>query len=336
MDTPLDGEHLPLSTIRSYALGANGIEDSRQIADHLACCSECRTRFVQELQSTLGQVPQNSASDSTSGPDEDSDCALPLDRTPLPGDSIDIVGYRDVRFLGKGGMGTVYSAIQEVTRRKVAIKIITEPGGNTSVSADRTARAMREARVLAKLSHPSIVSVLEVLMVRQLPALVMEHVAGAPLDEWIQSNRPDPIKAARIAIRVAEAIEHAHERGVLHCDLKPQNILVEVDDTPRGANGPAVKLIDFGLAKLWRDDFKITHPGDILGSPAYMAPEQASGGGNEPTHAIDIYGIGSVLYELLTGRPPFIASDRAALLAELLHHPPTPPSKVADAIPRDL
>ena len=336
MDTPLDGEHLPLSTIRSYALGANGIEDSRQIADHLACCSECRTRFVQELQSTLGQVPQNSASDSTSGPDEDFDCALPLDRTPLPGDSIDIVGYRDVRFLGKGGMGTVYSAIQEVTRRKVAIKIITEPGGNTSVSADRTARAMREARVLAKLSHPSIVSVLEVLMVRQLPALVMEHVAGAPLDEWIQSNRPDPIKAARIAIRVAEAIEHAHERGVLHCDLKPQNILVEVDDTPRGANGPAVKLIDFGLAKLWRDDFKITHPGDILGSPAYMAPEQASGGGNEPTHAIDIYGIGSVLYELLTGRPPFIASDRAALLAELLHHPPTPPSKVADAIPRDL
>jgi tetratricopeptide (TPR) repeat protein len=95
-------------------------------------------------------------------------------------------------------------------------------------------------------------------------------------------------------------------------------------------------LIDFGLAKLWRDDFKITHPGDILGSPAYMAPEQASGGGDEPTHGVDIYGIGSVLYELLTGRPPFIASDRAALLAELLHHPPTPPSKVAEAIPRDL
>ena len=262
MDTTLDGEHLPLSTIRSYALGVNCIEDSRQIADHLACCSECRTTFVQELQSTLGQVPQNSASDSTSGPDEDSGCAPPLDRTPLPGDSIDIVGYRDVRFLGKGGMGTVYSAIQEVTRRKVAIKIITEPGGNKSVSADRTARAMREARVLAKLSHPSIVSVLEVLMVRQLPALVMEHVAGVPLDEWIQSNRPDPIKAARIAIRVAEAIEHAHERGVLHCDLKPQNILVAVDDTHGGANAPAVKLIDFGLAKLWRDDLKITHPGD--------------------------------------------------------------------------
>ena len=291
---------------------------------------------MQELQSTLGQVPGNSASDNTSGLVQDSGNAPLLEQATLPGDSIDIVGYRDVRFLGKGGMGTVYSAIQEVTRRKVAIKIITEPGGNKSVSADRTARAMREARVLAKLSHPSIVSVLEVLMVRQLPALVMEHVAGAPLDEWIQSNRPDPIKAARIAIRVAEAIEHAHERGVLHCDLKPQNILVAVDDTHGGANAPAVKLIDFGLAKLWRDDLKITHPGDILGSPAYMAPEQASGGGDEPTHAIDIYGIGSVLYELLTGRPPFIASDRAALLAELLRHPPTPPSKVAEAIPRDL
>ena len=335
MDVTPDDEHLPRGTIRSYALGVHPIEDSQAIVDHLACCSECRSTFVEELQSTLDEVPQETTSHITAGPDHDPDHVPTFDLTTSPADSIDIVGYREVRPLGKGGMGTVYSAIQEVTRRKVAIKCINEPG-DKPVSADRTARAMREARVLAKLSHPNIVSVLEVLMVRQLPALVMEHVAGVPLDAWIKDQRPDPLDAARIAIRVADAIEHAHQRGVLHCDLKPQNILVDGALTQGGANEPEVKLIDFGLAKLRRDDFKITHPGDILGTPAYMPPEQASGSGNEPTPAVDIYGIGTVLYELLTGRPPFIAPDRAALLAELLNQPPTPPSKIVDAIPRDL
>ena len=321
MDMPPDNDHLTLAAIRGYASGSHRIDDSQQIVDHLACCSECRAIFVREMQDAMAE--DRPAESETLGP-----------VSPSP-DSLDIVGYREIRPLGQGGMGTIYSAVQDGTQRKVAIKCITD-AGDQPVSAERTGRAMREARALACLDHPNIVSVLEVLMVRGLPAVVMEYVSGMPLDAWIKAHRPSPIAAAKIAGRLADAVAHAHQRGVLHYDLKPQNVLVEDAVTSGDADEPAVKLIDFGLAKIWRDDLKITQAGDIIGSPSYMAPEQASGAAIEPSPAIDIYGIGTILYELLTGRPPFVATDRTALIAQLLAHPPPRPGMITGPIPKDL
>jgi serine/threonine protein kinase len=321
MDMPPDNDHLTLAAIRGYASGSHRIDDSQRIVDHLACCSECRAIFVREMQDEMAEdLPAESES------------LGPVSHSP---DSLDIVGYREIRPLGQGGMGTIYSAVQDGTQRKVAIKCITD-AGDQPVSAERTGRAMREARALACLDHPNIVSVLEVLMVRGLPAVVMEYVSGMPLDAWIKAHRPSPIAAAKIAGRLADAVAHAHQRGVLHYDLKPQNVLVEDAVTSGDADEPAVKLIDFGLAKICRDDLKITQAGDIIGSPSYMAPEQASGAAIDPSPAIDIYGIGTILYELLTGRPPFVATDRTALIAQLLAHPPPRPGMIAGPIPKDL
>ena len=317
----LENGHLPRGVIRNYACGSHSIEDSAQIVEHLSECSECRDAFVFEMQGIFGDQTKN----------------RPIigESVKPAADSLDIVGYRNIEPLAKGGMGTIYSAVQEGTKRKVAIKCITEDG-REPISPDRTKRALREAQALAKLSHPNIVTVIEVLTVRQLPALVMEHVSGVPLDEWIRAHRPNPIQALKIAIQLVDAVAHAHLQGVLHCDLKPQNILIQTEDDAQSRSVPFVKLIDFGLSKLQREDWRITRPGDVFGTPAYMAPEQASGGASHSTQAVDIYGLGTVLYELLTGQPVFMTQDRSTLLAQILGHSPILPSSIDPMISKDL
>ncbi len=322
MEHPLENGHLTPDTISNYARGSHPLQDTELIVDHLSHCQQCRSAFVAAMQSNRDLYPSQTTT------------KLPL--PPPQSDSFDLLGYHDVELLGKGGMGAIYSAVQQGTQRKVAIKFIREQFEDDSPATDRARRALREARALAQLSHPNIVAVLEVLIVRQLPALVMEHVSGIPLDSWIQINHPSPIQAAKIVLQLTDAIHHAHQRGVLHCDLKPQNVLVETPSSILPSPPPSPKLIDFGLAKLQQEDVRITHPGDVLGTPAYMPPEKASGDTTESSEAIDIYGLGTILYELLTHRPPFIAADRRTLLAQLITAPPTPPRQINPSIPIDL
>lgn len=211
----------------------------------------------------------------------------------------DIPGYRLLNRVAQGGMGCVYIAIQEHSEKTVAIKVVKQRHED-AYGSDRKKRLAREAHALTKVDHPNIVHPIEVVLVKDAPAMVMEYVEGHPLHRWIRELKPDPTTATLLTKQLTQAIIHAHQRGVVHCDLKPQNVIVSTVD-----KNPLLKIIDFGLAKLSDEDWSITCSGDVLGTPAYMAPEQTTGAVLKANPTIDVYGLGTILYELLTGPPPF-------------------------------
>jgi serine/threonine-protein kinase len=189
--------------------------------------------------------------------------------------------------LGHGGMGVVYRAWQPSLNREVALKVLFE-------GQDRR-RFLREAEMAARLQHSNIVAIHDRGEADGRAFIAMELVEGGSLADHIKTQKRPAIESARILRDLARAVAYAHQRGVIHRDLKPANVLVSTDGTP--------KIADFGLARLADDDSRVTKPGDVAGSPAYMPPEQARG--EPPTTAVDIYSLGAVLYELLAGRPPF-------------------------------
>lgn len=242
---------------------------------------------------------------------------------PIP----DIPGYRLLNRVAQGGMGCVYVAIQERSEKTVAIKVVKQRHED-AYGSDRKKRLVREAHALTKIDHPNIVHPMEVVLVKDAPAMVMEYVEGQPLHRWIREHKPDPTTATLLTKQLTQAIIHAHQRGVVHCDLKPQNVIVSTVDKK-----PLLKIIDFGLAKLSDEDWSITCSGDVLGTPAYMAPEQTTGAVLKANPMIDVYGLGTILYELLTGHPPFEAPTSAMLLAKVARHSPKQPSKINPSIP---
>ncbi|HXP62687.1 MAG TPA: serine/threonine-protein kinase, partial [Dongiaceae bacterium] len=233
--------------------------------------------------------------------------------------------YELLEEIARGGMGVVYRARQLSLDRIVALKVVLH--GPFS-SPDFVRRFRREAQVVAALRHPNIVAIYEVGEHHGSHFLSLEFVEGRSFAELV---RPGPLPARRAANYlklIALAMEHAHQRGVLHRDLKPSNILLDVFDQPR--------VTDFGLAKLVKYDSQLTVAGQVLGSPNYMAPEQAAGECPDSAPQADVYSLGAILYELLTGRPPFQGETIQSVLAQVQDAQPVLPRRLNPGVPVDL
>ncbi len=225
--------------------------------------------------------------------------------------------------LGSGASGTVWKARDTRLRRIVAVKIPRQE----RLSGPERDRFLREGQACAQLRHPNIVAVHEVGEDHGRAFIVAEFIEGLNLRQWLDQRRPKPCEAAELAAQLAEALHHAHEQGVIHRDLKPANVLIDSDGRPH--------VTDFGLAKWTTDSAGMTVEGNILGTPAYMSPEQARGNAFEVDRRTDVYGLGALLYEMLTGKPPF-TGEVAAIVHQVIHDEPRPPHKTASAVPRDL
>jgi tetratricopeptide (TPR) repeat protein/predicted Ser/Thr protein kinase len=266
-----------------------------------------------------GPAPTRSAPDGPPAP--------AAERTPVgpPGGAPDVPGYEVLSELGHGGMGVVYKARQVSLNRSVALKVLL---AGPRAGARGLSRFQSEAEVLARLQHPNIVQVYEVGEHEGRAFFAMEYVAGASLSAHIAGTPRPAREAARLVADLARAMHFAHERGVVHRDLKPQNVLLTPDGTP--------KIGDFGLAKQLDSDGGQTRTGDVMGTPSYMAPEQAAGKGKLVGPATDVYALGAILYEMLTGRPPFRAGTDWETVLQVLHDDPAAPRVLNRTVPRDL
>jgi predicted Ser/Thr protein kinase len=236
-----------------------------------------------------------------------------------------VPGFEVLCELGRGGMGVVYKARQRNLNRLVALKMI-HPGH--VASPEGRARFQREAMAVAQLHHPHIVQIYEVGEVEGRPYFAMEYLEGGNL-----CSRPKERTHAEIAglvEQLALAVQHAHDRKIVHRDLKPGNVLLADDGAPR--------IVDFGLAKHLDATEKLTRSGEVIGTPGYMAPEQVSGGEGKPPigPATDVYALGAILYELLTGRPPFQSPSVMDVLLQVVSKEPAPPRRLAPQTPRGL
>jgi serine/threonine-protein kinase len=236
-----------------------------------------------------------------------------------------IPGYDVQAVLGVGGIGVVYKAWHLRLNRAVALKMLL--AGAHARPVEMT-RFLREAEAVAGLRHANIVQVYEVGDLDGQPYFTMEFVEGGSLARKLTGTPHPAGQAAALVATLAEAMQVAHQGGVVHRDLKPANILVTDDGTP--------KITDFGLAKRLEGDAGLTQSGVPMGTPNYMAPEQARGQAHAIGPAVDVYALGAVLYELLTGRPPFRAATSAETVQQVISQEPAPPSRLNDQVPRDL
>jgi formylglycine-generating enzyme required for sulfatase activity len=240
-----------------------------------------------------------------------------------PGQTLD--DFRIVREVGRGGMAVVYEAEQLSLGRRVALKVLPSAA---ALDPRQLQRFRNEAETVAGLDHPHLVPVHEVGESGGRLFFSMKLLEGGSLAERLERFRDDPRAAARLLAGVARAVHHAHQRGVLHRDLKPSNILLDAEGQPH--------VSDFGLARRIEGDSDLTQSGALLGTPGYMAPEQARGKRAEVTTASDVYGLGAVLYALLTGVPPFRGQDVLETLTQVRQREPEPPARLNPRVPHDL
>jgi WD40 repeat protein/tRNA A-37 threonylcarbamoyl transferase component Bud32 len=234
-------------------------------------------------------------------------------------------GYEVLEELGRGGMGVVYRARHTQLHRAVALKMILAGGHAGSAEI---VRFLSEAEAVAAIAHPNIVQIYEVGHHQGLPFIALELVDGGTLDDRLERGPLLAVEAARLVEQLARGLNAAHQAGIVHRDLKPSNILLTSDGIP--------KVTDFGLAKKVAGGSGVTQSGDVLGTPAYMAPEQAVGQGRRVGPAADVYALGAILYECLTGRPPFQAATPLETLLQVVGTEPTPPRQFNPRVPRDL
>ncbi len=261
-----------------------------------------------------------------------------------------IPGYEVREELGRGGMGVVFKAWQPRLKRFVALKMIL---AHAHAGPDAQARFRREAEAVARLQHPNIVQIYEVGEHDGYPYLALEYLEGGSLADHLGGRPVPPETGARLVETLARAVHSAHQRGVIHRDLKPANVLLSFRREPEAsaetdalALGSRLtdgipKIADFGLAKridgaapsAWGS---LTGSGNVLGSPSYMAPEQALGHRKAIGPAADVYSLGAILYEALTGRPPFAGATLLATLEQVRSDEPVPPRALQPAVPADL
>jgi predicted Ser/Thr protein kinase len=244
-------------------------------------------------------------------------------RCPSEGEKIG--DYLLIKEIARGGMGVVYEAEQVSLGRKVALKMILT---GAMASLTERERFRREARLAAKLNHRNIVPIVSVHDQDGILFFTMKLIDGGSLAQRASLFRDDPRSIARLIKTLAGAVHHAHRQGFIHCDLKPSNILIDQDGEPQ--------ITDFGLARLASEDSSLTATGAILGTPSYMAPEQASGQRKSIGPATDVYGLGAILYELLTGRPPFRTGSMMETVVQVLERDPVSPREIRPEVPREL
>ncbi len=273
-----------------------------------------------------------------------------LPSSPTTLESVTVPGYDILEELGRGGMGVVYKARHHRLQRLVALKMVL---AGAHVGAVGLARFRAEAEAVAKLSHSNIVQIYETGEHEGRPFFSLEFVDGGSLDQRIAQSPISPRGAAQLIETLARTMAVAHERGIIHRDLKPANILLAKVGSQsslvrgRDVNSSSLpadhwsrttvpKIADFGLAKQVDDDSSQTRSGTILGTPSYMAPEQAGGRNREIGPAADIYSLGAILYELLVGRPPFKAGNPIDTIRQVVEQDPIPPRQLEPRVPPDL
>jgi WD40 repeat protein/serine/threonine protein kinase len=262
-----------------------------------------------------------------------------------------IPGYELLGEIGRGGMGVVYKARQAGLDRLVALKMLLS---GSAVGGEQLARFRAEAAALARLQHPNIVQVFEVGEYQGRPYFSMEYVPGGSLSQQLRGMPQPAAVTARLIEVLARTMHAVHRQGILHRDLKPANILMQGEDTRTGnhdasADGGAQpredredvrflhpKVTDFGIAKDQKAERSFTHAGQPIGTPCYMAPEQARGETAALGPAADVYALGAILYEMLTARPPLEAASAAETVALVLAEEPVPPGRLVPGLPRDL
>ncbi len=249
------------------------------------------------------------------------------------------IGRYEIRAeLGSGGFGIVYQAWDPRVERTVALKV---PRPESLASPELQRRFEQEARAAAKLDHPHIVAVLEAGQANLLPYIASAYHEGETLAAWLKSHRQpiEPRTAARLVRKLADAVAHAHARGVLHRDIKPSNVLLVRGPGSLGEadlDGYSPRIMDFGLAKIAGAAGEMTQTGAVLGTIRYMSPEQAAGRTHDIGPGADIYGLGAVLYELLTGQPPFATESDLEVLLRIQTNEPTRIRRARASVPRDL
>jgi WD40 repeat protein/tRNA A-37 threonylcarbamoyl transferase component Bud32 len=239
---------------------------------------------------------------------------------PLP----QVPGYDLLALLGRGGMGIVYKARHQKLQRLVALKMIR---AGSSAGPEQLQRFRTEAEAIARVQHPHIVQLFEIGAYDGLPFFALEYCSGGSLDKKLAGTPLPPAEAAALVQRLAQAVDAAHAKNIIHRDLKPANVLLTEDGTP--------KITDFGLAKKL-DTAGQTTTGEVIGTPSYMAPEQARGQGKTLGPACDIYALGAILYECLTGRPPFKAATPLDTLVQVVNDEPVAVTQLNGQVARDL
>jgi tetratricopeptide (TPR) repeat protein len=295
-----------------------------------AALLEAVRRGMRELQAAAGFLaPTPEASDPAQITPRTNTSVADL---PQAGDTLartpaapDVPGYEVLGELGRGGMGVVYKALQRAADRVVALKMILhgDHAGDDSLIRFRT-----EARAIARLQHPHIVQIYEVGEQAGLPYFSLEFCPGGSLAKKLSGTPLPPREAAGLVERLSRAVHAAHQEQIIHRDLKPANVLLAADGTP--------KITDFGLAKRLDAGAGPTQSNVIMGTPSYMAPEQACGDNKQVGPAVDVYALGAILYECLTGRPPFKAAMTWDTLQQVISEEPVSPRQLQSTTPRDL
>ncbi|MDR3622743.1 MAG: protein kinase [Paludisphaera borealis] len=311
--------------------GESAEDDLDGLAAHLEACASCSERLA-EIEGRPDPILDALRRGGGAPP--------PTSRTPEAGSAVP--GYEVLELLGAGGMGVVHKARHLRLGRLTALKRL-----KTSSLFDLH-RFRREAEAVAALQHPNVVQIYEVGDHDGQPYLALEYVAGGSLADFLQGRPQPPPDAAALVETLARAVDHAHRRGVVHRDLKPANILLQPSSEAAADPGTArearlsdftPKVSDFGIAKRLEEEggdagAGATRTGAVLGTPAYMAPEQAESRAVGPP--ADVYALGAILYELLTGRPPFEGEGSYDTLKRVVDDDPAPPSRIRPGLPRDV